>query len=53
MWIVFSLFQLVSESQTILEQTGDVYERLTHARRSAFEWHVSKLEIEKMLLQSD
>ncbi|XP_066915191.1 inactive phospholipase C-like protein 2 [Clytia hemisphaerica] len=31
--------QLVSESQTISNLTGDVYERLTHARRSAFEWH--------------
>lgn len=36
------LFQLMTESKTITELAGDVYERLTHSRRSAFEWHVRK-----------
>lgn len=29
----------LNESKTLLEHAGDVYERLSHARRSALEWH--------------
>ena len=41
-WFSFVYFQYLSESKILMEQSNDVYERLTHARRSAFEWHVSK-----------
>ena len=39
--VVFCVFQLVEESKVLIENSNNVFQKLTHARRSALEWHVS------------